>query len=395
MLHLQQLVQCTKVSATAKSKAKCFLKLLNKRDIMQFAALLHDVVSALSVMSQVFQRKEGTAADIHRTLTNVLSVLNKYKTKDGPYLTKLKSGSLCQEVTGSIVQFPSSRSNLLTSLEGNLKKRFSDTDTGVIKATSIVDLASWPSKEKRDVFGDEEVAYVVKHYEESLLRAGVAVESVELEWTLLKNDVYSEPEEGKNLTWPEINRRWKSRYGNVLAVVDLLLCLPSSSAECERGFSLMKNIKTDIRNSLKESSLCDFMVIQLESAPIESFDPTEAIHRWNAQSTRGRRPFFKDDKKPQRHPPILDIPMAEPKGSVGAENTEVEILPAASSDDTEVAVPTPAVEETEVEEEYDQEEGAAVGGKGYESDDGSGDDSGLESDCDDDEETVIKRLMQY
>ena len=32
---------------------------------MQFAALLHDVVSALSVMSQVFQRKDGTAADIH------------------------------------------------------------------------------------------------------------------------------------------------------------------------------------------------------------------------------------------------------------------------------------------------------------------------------------------
>ena len=103
---------------------------------MQFAALLHDVVSALSVMSQVFQRKDAT--------------------------------------------------------------------------------------------------YVVKHYEGSFLRAGVAVNSVEFEWTLLKNNLYSEPEEVKNLTWPEINRRWKSHYGNILAVVDLLLCLPSSSAECER-----------------------------------------------------------------------------------------------------------------------------------------------------------------
>jgi len=182
-----------------------------------------------------------------------------------------------------------------------------------------------------------------------------------------------------------------------LAVVDLLLCLPSSSAECERGFSLMKNIKTDIRNSLKESSLCDFMVIQLESAPIESFDPTETIHGWNTQSTRGRRSFFKDDEKPQRHPPLLDIPMAEPKGTVKAENAEVEIPPAAAAEDTEAAVPTLAVEseETEVEEECDQEEGAAVGGKVIESGDISGDDSGLDSDCDDDEETVIKRLMQY
>ena len=56
VLHLQQLVDGTKVSVTAKSKARCFLKLLNKRD--RFAALLHVVVSALTVMSQVFQRKD-------------------------------------------------------------------------------------------------------------------------------------------------------------------------------------------------------------------------------------------------------------------------------------------------------------------------------------------------
>ena len=315
-------------------------------------------------------------------------MLNKYKTKDGPYLAKLKSGALCQEATGSIVQFTSSKSNLLTSLEDNLKKRFSNTDTGVIKATTIVDHALWPSKDKKDKFGDKEVTYVVKHYEGSFLRAGVAVNSVEFEWTLLKNNLYSEPEEVKNLTWPEINRRWKSHYGNILAVVDLLLCLPSSSTECERGFSLIKNIKTDIRNSLKESSLCDFMennlysepeevknltwpeinrrwkshygnilavvdlllclpssstecergfslikniktdirnslkesslcdfmVIQLESAPIESYDPMEAIHCWNKQPTRGRRPFLNNDGKSQCHPPLSDFPMAEPSG---------------------------------------------------------------------------------
>lgn len=106
---------------------------------------------------------------------------------------------LCQEATGSIVQFTSSKSNLLSCLEDNLKKRFSNTDTGVIKATTIVDHALWPSKDKKDKFGDKEVTYVVKHYEGSLLRAGVAVNSVELEWTLLKNNLYSEPEEVKNL----------------------------------------------------------------------------------------------------------------------------------------------------------------------------------------------------
>ena len=80
-----------------------------------------------------------------------------------------------------------------------LNQRFSNTDTGVIKATTIVDHALWPSKDKKDKFGDKEVTYVVKHYEGSFLRAGVAVNSVEFEWTLLKNNLYSEPEEVKNL----------------------------------------------------------------------------------------------------------------------------------------------------------------------------------------------------
>lgn len=82
-------------------------------------------------------------------MTNVLSVLNKHKTKDGPYLVKVKSGALCQEATGSIVQFRSSKSNLLTSLEDNLKKRFSNTDTGVIKATTIVIMLCGHQKTRR------------------------------------------------------------------------------------------------------------------------------------------------------------------------------------------------------------------------------------------------------
>lgn len=166
--------------------------------------------------------------------------------------------------------------NLLTTLEDNLKKRFADSDTGVINATSIVDLGMWPVKERMKAFGEKEVGFIVKHCEESLVSAGMDVDSVQLEWTLSKKDLYSDndPEEIKNLSWREINWKWRYPYENVLAVIDLLLCLPSSSTECKRGFSPMENIKTNVWNSLKENSLCDFMVIQLESQAFESFDPT-------------------------------------------------------------------------------------------------------------------------
>ena len=149
-------------------------------------------------MSKAFQRKDGTAADIHRSLKNVLSVHDDYRTHDGPYLAKMKSGVLCHSATGSLMQFPSASENLLTSLGDNLKKRFADSDTGEINSTSIVDLGMWPVKEKMKVFGDRGGF----HYEESLVSAGVDVDSVQLEWTLLKNDLYSgnDAEEINNLS---------------------------------------------------------------------------------------------------------------------------------------------------------------------------------------------------
>ena len=57
------------------------------------------------------------------------------------------------------MQFPSARANLLTRLGDNLKKRFADSDTGVINATSIVDLGLWPVKEKMKAFGEKEVVF--------------------------------------------------------------------------------------------------------------------------------------------------------------------------------------------------------------------------------------------
>ena len=68
------------------------------------------------------------------------------------------------------------------------------------------------------------------------------------------------------------------------------MTLPASSAECERGFSAMKLVKTDSRNKLTTSALTDVLRINLLSPPIGEFDPTKAIHKWNSLAFRSRRP---------------------------------------------------------------------------------------------------------
>lgn len=92
----------------------------------------------------------------------------------------------------------------------------------------------------------------------------------------------------------------------------------------------MENIKTNVRNCLKENSLCDFMVIQLESPAIEGFDPMQAIHYWNQQVTRAQRPFLKDTKKLQRQAPVLAPEVREaievdaPTAAESEETTEMQ-----------------------------------------------------------------------
>ena len=75
------------------------------------------------------------------------------------------------------------------------------------------------------------------------------------------------PEEIKCLTWEKVNRQYGRGHTNILSVIDLLLTLPASSAEVERGFSQLKLLKTDMRSKLKESHLNDFDVNQATECP--------------------------------------------------------------------------------------------------------------------------------
>ena len=73
----------------------------------------------------------------------------------------------------------------------------------------------------------------------------------------------------------------KTQYQNIMSVFELLLTLPASSAEVERGFSRLKFVKNDRRSLLSESHLNDLMMITLETPEIGLYDPMPAINAWN------------------------------------------------------------------------------------------------------------------
>jgi hypothetical protein len=62
---------------------------------------------------------------------------------------------------------------------------------------------------------------------------------------------------------------------NILALVDLVLTLPASSAEAERGFNRLRMAKSDWRGKRGDVHL-----------QMLHFDPLTAIHAWNSSPRR-------------------------------------------------------------------------------------------------------------
>ncbi|UYV63152.1 hypothetical protein LAZ67_2003299 [Cordylochernes scorpioides] len=56
--------------------------------------------------------------------------------------------------------------------------------------------------------------------------------------------------------------------------------LPCSTAECERGFSLMNDIITNLRTSLLISNVSNLMFINSNGPPIEMFQPKKYVQSW-------------------------------------------------------------------------------------------------------------------
>ena len=70
-----------------------------------------------------------------------------------------------------------------------MAKRFDDSQSGVINATQIVNFGMWPTEPEED-FGDSWVKLLAKHFEEPLKNAGVDCDLLQIEWDLLKSQVY-------------------------------------------------------------------------------------------------------------------------------------------------------------------------------------------------------------
>ncbi|KAI0212098.1 hypothetical protein LSAT2_002989 [Lamellibrachia satsuma] len=257
--HLSQVMNPDVPGRTTEqhAKAKNYYALL----LLYFLHFLADVTAALSDVSTALQQKEITIADINSEITACKEIIEKYGKKDGPSLKIIndKDHFLGETIGAPSSAFEEARCGMVHWLLKSFSDRYEEGAEGIIAASSITNLKLWPTSlvHEKD-FGDDKVDTLVKTFGQVLSSSALDVSKVEPEWTKLKSLLYTSYPTVKKLSWEEVNLSFGTQCPNVLGFIDLILTLPASSVDAERGFSHMKFVKSDWRSRLSDTHLSAF-----------------------------------------------------------------------------------------------------------------------------------------
>eukprot|EP00731_Ephydatia_muelleri_P002295 Em0001g2295a len=281
--RLMSITTDASVSSDSKAKAKGFFKTLTTRKTVILASLLTDAIDVLHVLSLSLQHTYCSPGCIIDMLNVALLKLEQFKQRTILQAALSETMSFMGvPISGTYNddQLCTAIHHVVDGLVEQLQKRLLDGSSGNLTASmTFLVLKNWPEEHTQE-FGNEAIHVLLRHFNPILHDSIMNSTRIPEEWSTLKEYVYKLKNGSKELTWVGVNEVAKDVCPNVLHFVDLLLSLPASSADCERGFSLTKFIKSDWRSKLLDKKVTNLMTVKLNSPEIDGFDPHQSIQLW-------------------------------------------------------------------------------------------------------------------
>ena len=163
----------------------------------------------------------------------------------------------------------------------NLEDRF--PDASILNAFSLFDPQQLPpsDSDEFEIYGNTAVETLTTHYITSISNC----QDLEIEWIGFKQ-LLAEKFTASSAT-EVMQSVLKSKtlsvlYPNLAKLACIGLTLLVSTATCERSFSAMKRIKTDLRNRLITSTLDCLIRISIDESSADKFDFESAASQWGA-----------------------------------------------------------------------------------------------------------------
>ena len=295
-------------------------KLYAKMTKFSYVKMLHawaDLCSEGKVLSKLLQRNGVLISDVTTGVEDCIAAVGKLAAPSSPGGVWMKAfasdydsgeerldGISLSDVVAGEKAYVETIKEVGTSIIDHLNARFTSwLGDPILKAACIFEHSRWPSfetaRERLEAHGDGDISKLLTHFSVLLRRLGCDCDRVEREWTRLKSFVMRD-ENLRALKYHELYERLFDQFSdkansqhfyNVLLIAAIVQTIAVDTSICERGFSLMNNLKTAKRSSMGTVLLRMLMTICTLGANWE--DPTkipvaEIMEEWRAQAKRGR-----------------------------------------------------------------------------------------------------------
>lgn len=243
-----------------------YIGLYKKLESPQFIldlALMCDILIELSYLSNQLQSHAITLLQADQFIKRTIRVVESFKSKDGEHISEAKVAQINMvfktiTLTNNQKLICINPNQFITSACNNLKSRLLDSnehETLILNNIQILNKNTWP----RDVdirHGENEIQRLGRRF---LLNTSVLVQE-------MRHFIHTGT---MNEEITELNM--------------LIKTLPVSTAECERGFSLMNIICSDLRSKLTIKNISNLMFININRPPLNIWNPTKYVSSWLVQ----------------------------------------------------------------------------------------------------------------
>lgn len=308
--HFENTVEGKIGTVDVQSRAKLILKHLKEYDLLFYMHFLKDVLAVLSELSLQFQKDGCSLPDASEALETTCLQLVALQQRPGKSLNKFLEGVAHENdeykfrdvklkpPTLNADQFKRKQNILIESVLNHINKRIGDLDTNhLLRDMQIFYPANLPVTEAEvAVYGEDQLEALCEFFADMLNRFECDIDHLkQTEWPALKVRM---KRDGNNTSVQDFyhrlftNPNQKETLKNILVLAEIILCIPVSSAICERGFSAMARIKSDWRSRLTPDMLNFLMAVSIQGPEPMDYNAARALNLWWHGGERARRPEF-------------------------------------------------------------------------------------------------------
>ena len=325
--HLLSLIKNPKVKSTDKAKLCGYVKKWKNFKVLLGCACFADLLKPASILCKVLQEDELCIVRAIEQIMKTKKNIDKLKGMEFESLPTLRK--VLARITEDrkyqgvkVLQYEAGKEYVKSNwvgwtggIEAYLKDRLQTEHIDLLSnAITILATNGWQRQEDAR-FGCPAIDKLCESIRAPLENAQIDLSLIEEEWDDMVEYATSYlnlvQDDYKAVWWKLFNCADAKKWNNVLALVELLFCLPMANGRLERIFSSLKFIKSNHRNCLKEETLDRLLRINVEAPVFYQWNPETAIRLWSNDKVRRvtqkerRRPRCRTDPTHQPAPQCL------------------------------------------------------------------------------------------